>query len=36
MNYFIQASGYDLNMHGNIQYMNMHGFFKQFLQILNS
>jgi hypothetical protein len=26
MNSFIQASGYDLDMHANIQCMNMHGF----------
>jgi hypothetical protein len=26
MNYFIQVSGCDLDMHANIQCMNMHGF----------
>jgi hypothetical protein len=27
MIYFIKAKGYDMNMHANIQCMNMHGFF---------
>jgi hypothetical protein len=27
MIYYIQAKGYDLNMHAKIQCMNMHGFF---------
>ncbi len=26
MIYFIQAKGYDMNMHANIPCMNMHGF----------